>query len=108
VRRRYVQRRQEDGSYKLEEVDVNYWSPRRNLSDTDALISDRHYDGMQATDGADISTRAKHREYMRRHSLTTIDDFTGHWKTHHRTEELKDSKKRRETIERTIARLDPP
>ena len=108
MRRRYVQRRQEDGSYKLEEVGVNYFVPRRNLSDTDALVGDRHYDGMQATDGTDISTRAKHREYMRRHDLTTIDDFTGHWKTHHRTEELKDSKRRRETIERTIARLDPP
>jgi hypothetical protein len=108
VRRRYVQRKQEDGTFKLEEVDVNHFVPRRNLSDTDALISDRHYDGMRATDGTDISSRAKHRDYMRRNSLTTADDFTDHWKTYHRKEELKDNKQRRETIERTIARLDPP
>ena len=108
MRRRYVQRRQEDGSYKLVEIDVNHFVPRRNLSDTDALVGDRHYDGIQATDGTDISTRARHREYMRRNNLTTIDDYTEHWGTHRRTEELKDSKRRRETIERTIARLDPP
>jgi hypothetical protein len=63
---------------------------------------------MQATDGTDISSRAKHREYMRRNNLTTAGDFTDHWKTHHRNEELKDNRRRRETIEQTIARLDPP
>ena len=40
-----------------------------------ALVGDRHYDGLRATDGADISTRTKHREYMKRHGLTTIDDY---------------------------------
>ena len=45
-----------------------------------AMISERHYDGMRATDGTDISTRAKHREYMKRHNLTTMDDFRETWK----------------------------
>jgi hypothetical protein len=38
---------------------------------------------MRATDGSDISTRTKHREYMHRHGLTTVDDF-GHdyWRKH--------------------------
>lgn len=44
-----------------------------------ALWGDRHYDGLQATDGTDISTRKKHREYMKRHGLTTADDFKGDW-----------------------------
>lgn len=39
------------------------------------VIGDRHYDGNCTTDGVDISTRAKHRAYMKRTGLTTIDDF---------------------------------
>lgn len=46
----------------------------------DALTSDAIYDGLKAPDGSDISTRAKHREYMKRNNLTTIDDFTETWK----------------------------
>jgi hypothetical protein len=44
-----------------------------------ALAGDRHYEGLRATDGTDISTRTKHREYMRRNNLTTIDDFKDTW-----------------------------
>lgn len=45
-----------------------------------ALAGDRHYDGLRAPDGTDISTRSKHREYMKRNNLTTADDFTQTWK----------------------------
>lgn len=45
-----------------------------------ASFGDRHYDGLRAPDGTDISSRTKHREYMRRNGLTTTDDFTGEWK----------------------------
>jgi predicted nucleic acid-binding Zn ribbon protein len=45
-----------------------------------ALAGDRHYDGMRATDGTDISTRSKHRAYMKAHNLTTADDFSSTWK----------------------------
>lgn len=45
-----------------------------------ALAGDRHYDGLRATDGADISTRAKHRAYMKARGLTTIDDYAQTWK----------------------------
>jgi hypothetical protein len=44
-----------------------------------SLAGDRHYDGMRATDGTDISSRTKHREYMKRNNLTTIDDFKQTW-----------------------------
>lgn len=44
------------------------------------LSNDRHYDGMRATDGTDISTRAKHRAYMKEKGYTTVDDFAGTWK----------------------------
>jgi putative FmdB family regulatory protein len=40
-----------------------------------ALAGDRHYDGLRAPDGTDISSRTKHREYMARTGLTTVDDF---------------------------------
>lgn len=44
-----------------------------------ALAGDRHYDGLRATDGTDISTRTKHREYMKRNNLTVADDFKNTW-----------------------------
>jgi hypothetical protein len=44
-----------------------------------ALAGDRHYEGMQAPDGSDISSRSKHREFMKRTGLTTSDDFKGEW-----------------------------
>jgi len=44
------------------------------------VIGDSHYDGLRATDGTDISTRTKHREYMKRNNLTTMDDFNGVFK----------------------------
>jgi len=49
------------------------------LNHLGSLWGDRHYDGLQATDGADISTRKRHREYMRRTGYTTADDFTNTW-----------------------------
>lgn len=45
-----------------------------------ALASERHYDGLRATDGTPIDTRAKHRAYMKERGLTTMDDFTQTWK----------------------------
>lgn len=44
-----------------------------------ALAGDRHYEGLRAPDGTDISSRTKHREYMKRTGLTTVDDFKGVW-----------------------------
>lgn len=43
------------------------------------LAGDRHYDGLRATDGADISSRSKHREYMKRHGLAMASDYTESW-----------------------------
>lgn len=57
------------------------WFPptqRSNALDN-ALAGDRHYIGLCAQDGTDISSRSKHREYMHRHGLTTADDYTETW-----------------------------
>jgi len=40
------------------------------------IMSDRHYDGLRATDGTPIDTRVRHRRYMSERGLTTIDDFS--------------------------------
>lgn len=45
-----------------------------------AIVSERHYDGLRAQDGTPIDTRAKHRQYMKERNLTTIDDFSSTWK----------------------------
>ena len=44
-----------------------------------SLAGDRHYENMQATDGTDISSRSKHRAYMKANGLTTADDFSKTW-----------------------------
>lgn len=43
------------------------------------VVTDRHYEGVRATDGTDIGSRAKRREYMHRHGLADADDFKGQW-----------------------------
>ena len=74
TRRRYIQDRH---TGELIEVTSDYQAPLRN--DAGALWGDRHYDGARATDGTDISTRSKHREYMRANNVTTVDDFKDTW-----------------------------
>lgn len=53
--------------------------PKAHLNSHNLVIGDLHYDGLQATDGTNISTRTKHREYMKMKGLTTLDDYTGHF-----------------------------
>jgi hypothetical protein len=62
---------------ELVEVTPDYEQAPREARDN--FTSDAIYDGLRATDGADISTRTKHREYMRRNGLTTADDFKDTW-----------------------------
>lgn len=62
----------------LVEVSTDYEQPSRQEMDG-TLWNDRSYVGLKATDGTDISSRSKHREYMKRNGLTTADDFTQTW-----------------------------
>lgn len=52
------------------------------------IIGDQYYDGLCTTDGTDISTRAKHREYMKRTGLVTFDDYK---ETFQRQQEARDA-----------------
>ena len=74
TRRRYIQMK--EPPYELVEVTDDYVSPSRADS---ALWGDRNYEGMVAPDGTDISSRTKHREYMKAKGLTTMDDFKDSW-----------------------------
>jgi hypothetical protein len=76
TRRRFIQDRE---TLEFHEVGADY---EPDVGNTDSVLwGDRHYEGLRATDGADISSRSKHREYMRRHGLTTVDDFNGdYWR----------------------------
>ena len=74
------------------------------------LSGDRHYDGLQATDGADISTRTKHREYMKANGVTVADDFRETWaKSRERQDAYRQGKGggavTRNDIVETIARM---
>lgn len=44
-----------------------------------SIVMDRFYENTCATDGTDIGSRRKHREYMKRHNLAIADDFKGEW-----------------------------
>lgn len=75
TKKRYIQSK--EPPYDLIEVSDDYTAPVR--VDSGVLWGDRSYDGMRATDGTDISTRTKHREYMKANGLTTADDFKETW-----------------------------
>jgi hypothetical protein len=74
TRRRWIQDRT---TGELIEVTADYQPELR--TDSGALWGDRSYDGLRATDGTDISTRTKHREYMKANNLATADDFQTFW-----------------------------
>ena len=76
MKRRWIQDRQ---TGELIEVTADYETERRSQSLDGALWGDRHYDGLRAPDGADISSRAKHKAYMKATGLTTTDDFHSSW-----------------------------
>jgi hypothetical protein len=74
TRRRWIQDRK---TGELIEVTADYQPELR--TDSGALWGDRSYEGMQAPDGTDISSRSKHRDYMKAKGLTTMDDFKDSW-----------------------------
>lgn len=74
TRRRYIQ---DPKTLELIEITEDHLPQLR--TDSGVLWGDRHYDGLKATDGADISTRTRHREYMKANNVTVADDFKQTW-----------------------------
>lgn len=70
-----------------------------------AMAGDRHYDGMRAPDGADISSRTKHRQYMKEHGVTTVDDYKETWKEKQKEREaLRTATFQDKALRETVAR----
>jgi UDP-N-acetylmuramoylalanine-D-glutamate ligase len=70
MRRRYVYR-EIDGQAQAFEVGADY----QRHEERQPVFTDRYMEGVTATDGADIGSRVKRREYMRAHNLADFDDF---------------------------------
>jgi len=74
---------------------------------SDRLYSDSPF---AATDGTIIDSRKKHREYMKRNGLTTVDDFKHSWDDASRQREKFykegcDREERKQEIARAIDKL---
>lgn len=61
---------------RLVEVTPDYVGERR---DNGLKSEEEVYGHLQATDGTDLSTRRRHKDYMRDKGLTVADDFKQTW-----------------------------
>lgn len=66
------------------------------------VVGDSHYDNLRAPDGTPINSRTKHRDYMKRHGLTTADDFKGTWERAAKERESSYDPSRRHDIGRAV------
>lgn len=73
------------------------------------VMGDGHYDGLQAYDGSDISSRSKQREFKRRTGVVDFDDYKETFAKQQAARDAYHSGERgtvsRSDIERTIARM---
>jgi hypothetical protein len=72
-RRRYIWDAEQNC---LVEVTPDFVGQRR---DEGRRSEEEVYGHCTATDGTDLSTRTRHREYMRQNGLTVASDYTGTW-----------------------------
>lgn len=106
-RRRFVYREVSPGVVKSFEVGQDFTgADRRAQTVTEELV----YGGLRATDGADISSRKKHREYKHVNGYADADDYKGQWdKAAKERADFYitggDHKGRREAIERAMYQL---
>lgn len=103
-RKSYIYRNREGGG-----VDVYEKGAEPPLPDMARVpvIGDLHYADTRGPLGEDLTTRTKHREFMKAKGLTTADDYKNEWakaakerEDFHRTGG--DHKARREQVERAI------
>lgn len=66
----------DEESKSLVEVGSDWTDAERRAPTPTEEIS---YGGLRATDGTDISSRRKRREYMRRHNLVDANDYAETW-----------------------------
>jgi hypothetical protein len=76
TRKRWVYRKDENGEMQAIEI----------LSDAELqlrlnapVIGDMHYEGLRGPQGEDISTRTKHKEFLKASGLALADDYKNEW-----------------------------
>lgn len=82
MRSRWVCRPGHPKANDLGMVNVNDLGDDVRLAETStgaAIMADRWREGSAATDGTDIGSRSKEREYMKVHGLAHAKDFTQTW-----------------------------
>ena len=75
MRRRYVYALNAFGEVEAREVGIDY----QRHEERQPVYTDRYMEGDRATDGTDIGSRTKRRDYMRAHGLADAGDFKEHW-----------------------------
>lgn len=75
-RRRFVYREVEPGKVESFEV-TDDWRPTN--ADTGHKSEEEVFGKLQHSDGTDLSTRKRHREFMKSRGLTLSDDYKDHW-----------------------------
>lgn len=107
TRRRFVYRlNSETGQVESHEVGTDYAPQDVRVP----VATDLYMSGVRATDGTDISSRAKRKEWMKRNDLVDVSDCTGMWaKAEKARAEVfqgrNDTSARREEVQRAIYRL---
>jgi len=92
---------------KLVPVD-EYVAPSSDAKDA-LIMAGRFYEGTQAIDGADISTRRRHRDYMKANGLAPADDFSPGWYAKVKKAEQDEARRqRREVIARKMHEIEKP
>ena len=76
TKRRWIQ---DPKTHELIEVGADYKTERRGQSLDSSLWGDRHYENVRGPNGEDLSSRAKHRAFLRSTGLATTDDFKSSW-----------------------------
>lgn len=102
MKRRYVY---DERLKKLVEI-TDDWAPTPRVE----LMTGSCYDDARTVEGADISSRRKRNEYMRRNSLADADDFKGEWsKAEQRRTDIRTAARdprRRDEVGRAIYQLE--
>jgi hypothetical protein len=103
MKRRYIQ---DKNTLELIEVTDDF-VPDSRVGDS-ALWGDSHYANTTGPNGEDLSSRAKHRAYLKATGLATTDDFKSEWS---RAKEARENYQRnggtvsRQDVAQAIARL---
>jgi hypothetical protein len=73
------------------------------------IMVDRFYENTQSTDGVDIGSRRKHRQYMKDRGLAPADDFSpGFYDRINKTKTREQKEARRDTISRALYKMAKP